>query len=61
MYLKEKQHISNSSEGWNKTGIRCILDTRQIDPHKTASIQKNENTSWAKGPAGIIYDIRHYT
>ena len=30
--------------GLQKASILCILDTRQIDPHKTASIQKNDNT-----------------
>ena len=39
--------------GLHKTSILCILDTRQIDPDKTASIQKNNKTSWAEGPARI--------
>ena len=39
--------------GLHKASILCILDTRQIDPDKTASIQKNNKTSWAEGPARI--------
>ena len=39
--------------GLNKTGILCILDTRQIDPNKTANIKKNDKTSRAEGPSCI--------
>ena len=37
----------------HKASILCILDTRQIDPHKTARLQNDDNTSWGKGPACI--------
>ena len=35
------------SQRLNKGGTCRILDARQIDCHKTASIQKNDNISWA--------------
>ena len=39
--------------GLHKASILCILDTRQIDAHKTASIQKKDKTSWGECPACI--------
>ena len=36
--------------GLHKEGILCILYTRQIYPLKTAILQKDDNTSWGKGP-----------
>ena len=42
--------IELKETGLHKAGILCILDTRQIDPCKTASIQNIGKSSLAEGP-----------
>ena len=47
--------------GLHKASILCILDTRQIDPRNTASIQKIGKSSWAEGPVCNKLDTRQRT
>ena len=48
-------------QGLHKAGVLCILDTRQIDPRKTDSIQKIDKSSWAEGPVCYKLNRRHKT
>ena len=46
MYIKKCPSLQLA--GLHKASILCILDTRQVNPHKTAGIQKIGISSWAE-------------